>query len=128
MQSMRTQPHRLVQCSRLSPRSRASSVLQRWKPGSPTGNPRLGLPLLLIRPRPSHPCSVIRCEFEPTPDSSDTGWVTADGVGAYQLRVGQPPGSSEALVTLEPSLQHSQGGWGPPAAGLRLAARIRRAC
>ncbi|KAL4420635.1 hypothetical protein ABPG75_010291 [Micractinium tetrahymenae] len=50
---------------------------------------------------------VVHCEFEPTPDNSDTGWVTADGVGAYQLRVGQPPGSAEALVTLEPSLGHA---------------------
>lgn len=52
------------------------------------------------------PDGVLRCEFEPTPDSSDTGWVTADGVGAYQLRVGQPPGSAEALVKLEPHLGH----------------------
>lgn len=70
------------------------------------------------------PCSVIRCEFEPTPDSSDTGWVTADGVGAYQLRVGQPPGSAEALVTLEPSLEHLPGGWGASAAGPGLARQL----
>ena len=48
-------------------------------------------------------CSVVRCEFEPTPDSSDSGWVTPEGVGAYQLRVGQPPGSAEPLVELEPA-------------------------
>lgn len=33
-----------------------------------------------------------------TQDNSDSGWVTTSGVGAYQLRIGQPPGSKEALV------------------------------
>lgn len=44
------------------------------------------------------------CEFEPTPDNSDTGWVTSAGVGAFQLRVGQPPGSAEPLVQLDPGV------------------------
>jgi glycerophosphoryl diester phosphodiesterase len=38
--------------------------------------------------------------FEPTPDDSDSGWVHRAGVGAFQLRVGQPPGSAEPLVSL----------------------------
>ncbi len=41
---------------------------------------------------------VVEDRFEPTPETSDSGWVTTSGVGAYQLRVGQPPGSSEPLV------------------------------
>jgi len=32
-------------------------------------------------------------------ENSDSGWVTSSGVGAYQLRVGQPPGSKEPLVS-----------------------------
>ncbi|PRW21071.1 glycerophosphodiesterase GDE1 isoform A [Chlorella sorokiniana] len=51
---------------------------------------------------------LIRCDFEPTPDNSDTGWVTGAGVGAYQLRVGQPPGSTQPLVALEAHLGHTQ--------------------
>ena len=50
------------------------------------------------------PRSIIRCEFEPAPDNSDSGWLTPAGVGAYQLRVGQPPGSTEPLVVLEEPL------------------------
>ena len=40
--------------------------------------------------------------FEPTSDDSGSGWVHSSGVGALQLRVGQPPGSSAPLVTLLP--------------------------
>ncbi|GAB4820329.1 hypothetical protein N2152v2_007375 [Parachlorella kessleri] len=47
---------------------------------------------------------VHRCRFEPTLDNSDTGWVTSSGAGAFQLRVGQPPGSTEPLVELDPSV------------------------
>jgi glycerophosphoryl diester phosphodiesterase len=43
--------------------------------------------------------------FEPTPDDSDSGWVHRAGVGALQLRVGQPPGSAEPLVTLHPEFK-----------------------
>ncbi|KAK9905950.1 hypothetical protein WJX75_009398 [Coccomyxa subellipsoidea] len=39
--------------------------------------------------------------FEPTSENCDSGWVTQAGVGAFQLRVGQPPGSKEPLVVLE---------------------------
>lgn len=35
--------------------------------------------------------------------------MTGDGVGAYQLRVGQPPGSTEPLVALEPHMGHLPG-------------------
>lgn len=35
-------------------------------------------------------------------------WVTGAGVGAYQLRVGQPPGSTQPLVALEEHVGHSQ--------------------
>ena len=35
-------------------------------------------------------------------------WVTGAGVGAYQLRVGQPPGSTQPLVALEEHMGHSQ--------------------
>lgn len=41
-------------------------------------------------PSPALPCL--------QPDNSDTGWVTSEGAGAFQLRVGQPPGSTEPLV------------------------------
>ena len=41
--------------------------------------------------------------FEPTSDDSDSGWVHHAGVGAFQLRVGQPAGSPDPLVTLTPS-------------------------
>lgn len=50
-------------------------------------------------------CRVVRCEFDPTADNAGTGWVTAAGAGACQLRVGQPPGSLEPLVCLEAHLQ-----------------------
>jgi glycerophosphodiester phosphodiesterase len=43
--------------------------------------------------------------FEPTPDDSDSGWVHRAGVGAFQLRVGQPPGSVEPLVSLYPEFK-----------------------
>lgn len=36
---------------------------------------------------------MVRDSFEPTAESSDTGWVTGAGMGALQLRVGQPPGA-----------------------------------
>eukprot|EP00887_Chlorella_sp_A99_P007166 scaffold2.g7166.t1 len=52
---------------------------------------------------------IVRCEFEPTADNSGNGWVTEAGVGAFQLRVGQPPGSTEPLVSLEPHLQQARG-------------------
>ena len=93
-----------------------------------------------VRPAPpSLPpllCSVVWCEFEPTPDSSDTGWVSGDGVGAYQLRVGQPLGSAEALVTLESHLEHTTGeeegrcgrGWRSASALRRLPAWWRPCC
>jgi hypothetical protein len=48
---------------------------------------------------------VLRCDFEPTADNSDSGWVHSAGVGAFQLRVGQPAGSSLPLVELEPFLR-----------------------
>lgn len=35
---------------------------------------------------------MIHDTFEPTAENSDTGWVTGSGMGALQLRVGQPPG------------------------------------
>ena len=65
------------------------------------------LPLPAKQYRYTH--SVIRCEFEPTADNAGTGWVTEAGVGAYQLRVGQPPGSSEPLVSLDPGLAPPEG-------------------
>ena len=34
-------------------------------------------------------------------DGADAGWVTASGVGGFQVRVGVPPGSDAPLVTLE---------------------------
>jgi len=46
---------------------------------------------------------VIAFLFDPTPDDSDSGWVTGAGGGAYQLRVGLPPGSTAPLVTLMPA-------------------------
>ena len=42
------------------------------------------------------------------PPLSPCSWVTGAGVGAYQLRVGQPPGSIQPLVALEEHLGHSQ--------------------
>lgn len=47
---------------------------------------------------------VVRDTFDPTIEDSDTGWVTGAGMGAFQLRVGQPPGSSQPLVTLSPDI------------------------
>ena len=41
--------------------------------------------------------------FEPSPENSDSGWVTRAGVGAFQLRVGQHPGSQEPLVSQRPA-------------------------
>ena len=41
---------------------------------------------------------VIEDVFEPKADNSDSGWVSRAGVGAFQLRVGQHPGSQEPLV------------------------------
>lgn len=41
--------------------------------------------------------------FEPGADNSDSGWVTQAGVGAFQLRVGQHPGSQEPLVSERPA-------------------------
>ena len=35
-----------------------------------------------------------------TPENSDSGWVTTSGVGAFQLRIGQPAGSKDPLVGL----------------------------
>mmetsp|Transcript_6370 Transcript_6370/g.18321 ORF Transcript_6370/g.18321 Transcript_6370/m.18321 type:complete len:699 (+) Transcript_6370:300-2396(+) len=51
---------------------------------------------------------VIHDTFEPTAENSDTGWVTGSGMGALQLRVGQPPGSKEPLVVLPPELQQQE--------------------
>lgn len=48
---------------------------------------------------------IVYDNFEPTSEDSDTGWVTAAGMGALQLRVGQPPGSTEPLVVLSPEVQ-----------------------
>ena len=45
---------------------------------------------------------MVEDRFEPTGENSDSGWVTQAGVGAFQLRVGQPPGSKEPLVWLLP--------------------------
>ena len=45
---------------------------------------------------------VVEFNFDPTPDDSDSGFVHNVGVGAFQLRVGQPAGSVDPLVTLFP--------------------------
>ena len=44
---------------------------------------------------------------------ADHGWVTADGGGAVQVRVGRPPGSTRPLVALSPAVQARAGpqGW-----------------
>lgn len=44
---------------------------------------------------------------------ADHGWVTADGGGAVQVRVGRPPGSARPLVALSPAAQARAGplGW-----------------
>ena len=44
---------------------------------------------------------------------ADHGWVTADGGGAVQVRVGRPPGSTRPLVTLSPAVEARAGprGW-----------------
>ncbi|KAK9814473.1 hypothetical protein WJX72_006486 [[Myrmecia] bisecta] len=39
--------------------------------------------------------------YNPTPDDSASGWVCTSGMGRFQLRVGQPPGSTEPLAKLE---------------------------
>ncbi len=52
---------------------------------------------------------MVEDHFEPTGENSDSGWVTQAGVGAFQLRVGQPPGSKEPLVwLLPPVMQHAE--------------------
>ena len=43
---------------------------------------------------------MVQLDFRPDRGTSDRGWVTAYGAGAYQLRVGQPVGSTEPLVDL----------------------------
>lgn len=48
---------------------------------------------------------IVRQKFDPRPENSDSGWLHSAGAGGFQLRVGQPPGSSEALVTLEPKFK-----------------------
>ena len=44
---------------------------------------------------------------------ADHGWVTADGGGAVQVRVGRPPGSARPLVSLSPAVEARAGpqGW-----------------
>ena len=42
--------------------------------------------------------SIVETRFDPDADNSDSGLVARAGAGAFQLRVGQPPGSQEPLV------------------------------
>lgn len=42
--------------------------------------------------------SIVEARFDPDIDNSDSGLVARAGAGAFQLRVGQPPGSQEPLV------------------------------
>ncbi|CAG9461280.1 unnamed protein product [Pedinophyceae sp. YPF-701] len=48
---------------------------------------------------------VVRTTLDPTSANSSTGWVTREGAGAVQLRVGQHNGSSAPLVELRPDLR-----------------------
>ena len=45
-------------------------------------------------------CRVQEDRLQSTVENSDSGWVTTSGVGAYQLRIGQPAGSKDPLVSL----------------------------